>query len=209
MDESQIETFTVLEEDSGERLDKYMVALYDEYSRVFIQKAIRNGLITLLRNGKLIEKPRIGETLYANDKISFDVPQEVDFVLKAEQIDIPIVYEDEYMLVVNKPAGMVVHPGAGVHDGTLVNALLGYSEETFRPMDGEGRPGIVHRLDKETSGLLLVAKNDRIKTRLMRSFAKRHVEKFYVALVRGHVRVGKGTLESYIGRSKSNRQKMA
>jgi 23S rRNA pseudouridine1911/1915/1917 synthase len=103
---------------------------------------------------------------------------------------------------------MVVHPGAGVHGGTLVNALLGYSEETFRPMGEEGRPGIVHRLDKETSGVLVVAKSRKILEKLSRSFANREVDKFYIALVRGHLRMMRGTLETFIGRSKTNRQKM-
>ncbi|NQZ58516.1 MAG: RluA family pseudouridine synthase [Lentisphaeraceae bacterium] len=209
MEDAQIESWTVLEDDAGERLDKYLVSLFDEFSRVLIQKSIRSGAVTLKRNGKQMDTLRIGEKIFGGDAITFDVPQDVAFVLKAEDIDIPIIYEDEHMLVVNKPAGMVVHPGAGVHDGTLVNALLGYSEETFRPMDEEGRPGIVHRLDKETSGLLLVAKTRKTKEKLSKAFAKRNVEKYYIALVRGHIRMGRGTLESYIGRSKENRQKMA
>jgi len=209
MTESQNESWTVLGDDAGERLDKYLAALYDEYSRMFIQKSIRTGGITLQRNGSLIEGLKIGETIYEGDVVSFDIPEEKSFELQAEDIDIPILYEDEHMLVVNKPAGMVVHPGAGVHGGTLVNALLGYSEETFRSLADEGRPGIVHRLDKETSGLLLVAKNRKATEKLSKSFANRKVEKYYVALVRGHLRVGKGTLESYIGRSKENRQRMA
>ena len=108
---------------------------------------------------------------------------------------------------VNKEAGMVVHPGAGIHGGTLVNALLGYDEKVFRKMDDQ-RPGIVHRIDKETSGVLIIAKNPKAKEKLVKKFANRQVDKFYLALVRGHIRMGRGMLETWIGRSKDNRLKM-
>ncbi|MCM8530191.1 MAG: RluA family pseudouridine synthase [Lentisphaeraceae bacterium] len=202
------EVFIIEEDEAGQRIDKFLTELFDDYSRMFLQKLIKQGDVTLKRDGKLMEGFKSGENIFVGDEISVTLPEEQSFELKAEKIDLPILFEDEHMLVINKPAGMVVHPGAGVHDGTLVNALLGYSEETFRPMDEEGRPGIVHRLDKETSGVLIVAKNRKAKERLSRSFAKRTVDKYYVALLRGHIRIGRGTLETMIGRSKVNRQKM-
>ena len=157
MSQPQIEKWEVSEDDTGERIDKYLAVLFDEYSRVFIQKCIREGLVTLKRGGSQFKKSKIGETVLEGDEITFSLPKEQETELKAEKIDLPVIFEDEHILVINKPAGLVVHPGAGVHEGTLANALLGYSEETFRPMDDEGRPGIVHRLDKETSGVLVVA----------------------------------------------------
>ncbi|MCM8543078.1 MAG: RluA family pseudouridine synthase [Lentisphaeraceae bacterium] len=208
MSQPQIEVITVSDEDAGERIDKYLAVVFDEYSRVFIQTCIREGTIKLKRSGSFFESLKIGEKLIEGDEISFEIPEEKSTVLLAEKIDFPVLFEDEHMLVINKPAGLVVHPGAGIHEGTLVNALLGYSEETFRPMDEEGRPGIVHRLDKETSGVLVVAKSRKAKEKLMASFAKRKVDKFYLALVRGHIRMGIGTLETFIGRSRENRQKM-
>lgn len=208
MSRPQIETWTVSDEDAGDRLDKYLAIVFDEYSRVFIQRCIKDGLVKIQRNGEFLEKVKVGENLFAEDEISFEIPEEESTELLAEKIDLPIIFEDEHMLVINKPAGLVVHPGAGIHSGTLANALLGYSEETFRPMDEEGRPGIVHRLDKETSGVLIVAKSRMVKEQLSASFSKRKVDKFYLALVRGHIRMSIGTLETFIGRSKSNRLKM-
>lgn len=208
MSQPQIEVITVSDEDEGERLDKYLAVVFDEYSRVFLQNCIREGLIQVKRSGANIKNLKIGEKLLEGDEVSFEIPEEKSAVLEAENINFPVIFEDEHILVINKPAGLVVHPGAGVHEGTLVNALLGYSEETFRPMDEEGRPGIVHRLDKETSGVLIVAKSRKAKEKLMASFANRKVDKYYLALVRGHIRMGIGTLETFIGRSKENRQKM-
>ncbi len=209
MTQPQIESWQVSEDDAGERVDKYLATLYDEYSRVQVQRCIRGGQVKITRNGKMLDKVKIGETIFVGDELSFELPEEEVFELKAEDIDLDVIYEDEHMMVINKQAGMVVHPGAGIHDGTLVNALLGYKEDTFRPMDMEGRPGIVHRLDKETSGVLVIAKSLKVKQLLSKKFAKRDVDKFYLALVRGSIRMGRGTLESYIGRSKENRQKMA
>lgn len=208
MSQPEIETWSVSDEDAGDRLDKYLAVVFDEYSRVFIQRCIKDGLIKIKRGDSFISKVKVGESIFAGDEISFEIPEEESSELLAEKIDLPIIFEDEHMLVINKPAGLVVHPGAGIHNGTLVNALLGYSEDTFRPMDEEGRPGIVHRLDKETSGVLVVAKSRKVKEQLSASFAKRKVDKFYLALVRGHIRMSIGTLETFIGRSKVNRLKM-
>ena len=208
MPQPQNETWSVSEDDAGERIDKYLATFYDEYSRVQIQRNIREGKVTMKRQGAVIETVKIGETLFADDEITYEHPLAESFELKAEEVDLDIIFEDEHILVINKAAGMVVHPGAGVHDGTLVNALLGYDEAVFRPMDDEGRPGIVHRLDKETSGVLIIAKSQMVKTKLSKKFAKRQVDKLYLALVRGTIRMGRGTLETYIGRSKMNRQKM-
>lgn len=209
VNQPQTEAWTVEEEDAGERLDKYLAVIFDEYSRVFLQKMIKEGHVRVKRAGAYLNKIKVGETLNADDQIEFDVPPEEEASeLKAEKLDLPILFEDEHILVINKPAGLVVHPGAGIHEGTLANALLGYDEESFRDMAGDGRPGIVHRLDKETSGVIIVAKNRVAKEKLNASFANRRVDKLYLALVRGHIRISIGTLETYIGRSKDNRLKM-
>ncbi len=202
------EFWIIEEEDAGERLDKYLAVMFDEYSRVFIQKLIKDGKVRLKRSGNYFNKLKVGELLLAGDEIEFDIPEEVESELKAEKLDLPIIFEDEYILVINKPAGLVVHPGAGVHEGTLVNGLLGYDDAAFQAMSEDGRPGIVHRLDRETSGVLVVAKSRAVMEKLSASFANRQVDKFYLGLVRGHIRISIGTLESYIGRSKENRLKM-
>ena len=208
---SNNETWVIPEDEPTQRLDKYLVEEFPEYSRSFLQNAIKDGLITLKRNGTDFDKNlKPSEKVEAGDEISFEIPEVENFELAAEDFDLPIIYEDEHMLVINKPAGLVVHPGAGNHDNTLVNKLLGYNETAFRAMtDEEARPGIVHRLDKETSGVILVAKNKLVKEKLSAAFAGRNVEKYYLVLVRGKTKHNHGTIQNYIGRDKKDRIKMA
>jgi 23S rRNA pseudouridine1911/1915/1917 synthase len=155
---------------------------------------------------------RAADRLRGGEEISVELSAPPDPTLRAESIPLDIVYEDASMLIVDKPAGLVVHPSAGHESGTIVNALLGRARDRGEPLGsiaGVERPGIVHRLDKETSGLLLVAKTDAAQASLMRQFGDRAVEKEYAALVRGSAPAPRGRIEAPVGRDPRNRQRMA
>jgi len=186
------------------RLDKYLT-LQSGFSRAEVQRLIKNGHVFL--NGK-----EISDTSYqvkANERFEICVPAPVETTSKPEDIALDVLYEDGDLLVVNKPAGMVVHEGAGVHEGTLVNALLHHTGETLSGIGGVKRPGIVHRIDKETSGLIVVAKNDLAHIGLSEQFEKHSIERSYFAFVYGVLTPLNGTIEGNIGRSKFDRKKMA
>ncbi len=187
---------------AGERLDRYLVAHLPELSRAALQRLIESGEV--LVNGaptRPAYKVRVG------DRLLVRIPPPEPTELLPEPIPLDIVYEDEALIVINKPAGLVVHPGAGNPRGTLVNALL-YHCPTLS-VGGAVRPGIVHRLDKDTSGLLVVAKNDVAHQRLQQQFKRREVHKRYVALVIGAVKVASGYVNAPIGRHPVQRLKMA
>jgi 23S rRNA pseudouridine1911/1915/1917 synthase len=155
---------------------------------------------------------RASDRLRGGEEISVELSAPPDPTLRAESIPLKVVYEDASMLIVDKPAGLVVHPSAGHESGTIVNALLGRARDRGEPLGsiaGVERPGIVHRLDKETSGLLLVAKTDAAQASLMRQFGDRAVEKEYVALVRGSAPAARGRIEAPVGRDPRDRQRMA
>lgn len=185
------------------RLDKWL-ATKEELSRTEIVRLLEEG--NILVNGKKV-KPSYA--VKEEDKITINKPQPKETLLKEEDIPIEIVYEDNDMLVVNKPKGLVVHPGNGNPDGTLVNAILHHCKDTLSGIGGEIRPGIVHRLDKETSGLLMIAKNDKTHIALSEQIASRQVKKTYIALVRGIVKENEATINMPIGRSTKDRKKMA
>jgi 23S rRNA pseudouridine1911/1915/1917 synthase len=187
-----------------ERLDKFLVAQLPEFSRARLQGLIADGFV--LVNG--VPAKKSGQMIEADMEIELRVPPPVPTGLIAEDIPLEIVFENDDLLVVNKPAGMVVHPAAGHSSGTLVNAVLGYDPE-FGEISGEERPGVVHRLDKETSGLILMAKNDAAHRWLQDQFRLRKVEKIYLALVDGHPPTPSGRVEAPIGRDQSHRKKMA
>ena len=190
--------------DNKKRLDRFLAErLSEEFSRSFIQKMIAKGCATL--NGRQAAKK---EALKEGDSVEFTVlpPEESD--IRPEKISVNIVYEDEHLIVVDKPAGMVVHPAAGNFSGTLLNALLGHAKE-LSAVGGKLRPGIVHRIDKDTSGLLLVAKNDHAHHWLSDQFKDRTIKRRYVAFVRGVVELDNGTVDMPIGRHKADRQRMA
>ncbi len=186
------------------RLDKVVTMLNKDLSRSMIQKLLEDGKI--LVNSK-IEKPSYKTKL--NDIIQIEeiIPKEIE--LKAQDIPIEIIYEDNDIIVVNKPKGMVVHPANGNPDGTLVNAIMNKCKDSLSGIGGELRPGIVHRLDKDTSGLLIVAKNDRAHIALSEQIKNREVIKKYVALVRGVIKENHATIDMPIGRSNNDRKKMA
>ncbi|MFH1752731.1 MAG: RluA family pseudouridine synthase [Candidatus Omnitrophota bacterium] len=196
--------FTAAELDIKKRLDLFLVErLGGKFSRSNIQRHIEEGNAnvngqTAMSNWKL----KLG------DKIELTVPDPKKTWMAAENIDLNIVYEDEHLLVVDKPAGLVVHPAPGNLTGTLVNALLGHCKD-LSGIGGELRPGIVHRLDKETSGLLVVAKDDYTHRKLSKAFKNRAIKRRYMAFVRGVVELDNGTINLPIGRHKRNRQKMA
>jgi 23S rRNA pseudouridine1911/1915/1917 synthase len=188
---------------SGTRLDAFLSSQFTDISRTRIQRAIEDG--DILVNDRMV-KPSY--KLRADDKIEIDLPEPPPVDLLPEPLPLDIIYEDDALIVVNKPAGMVVHPGAGLDSGTLANALV-YHFNELSGAAGRIRPGIVHRIDKETSGLLVVAKNDLAHIRLSEQFHDRNVFKMYVALVYGRVSQSIGDIEANIGRSPHNRTRMA
>jgi 23S rRNA pseudouridine1911/1915/1917 synthase len=190
--------------DSPERLDKFLVEQLPEFSRSRIQGLITAGLVDV--NEQAAKKA--GQTLESGFNVTVRIPPTAPTGLIAEEIPLDVLFENEDLLVVNKPAGMVVHPAAGHASGTLVNAVLGYDPE-MEGIGGEERPGLVHRLDKETSGLILLAKNERAHRWLQDQFRLRKVEKIYLALVDGKPPTPTGRVEAYIGRDPSHRKKMA
>ena len=184
------------------RLDA-LVAAETELSRTQAQRLIRDGLITL--NGESV-KPNAVTSVGDRVEITYPEPEEVD--VAAEDIPLDVLYEDENLLVVNKPQGMVVHPAPGHADGTLVNALLFHIKD-LSGIGGELRPGIVHRIDRMTSGLLVVAKNDASHRALSDQFRERKAHRSYIALVDGNIRQDEGTISSPIARHPVDRKKMA
>ena len=194
--------FTVEAESAGERLDVYLAGLLPQHSRSQIQRLIREGLVTVAGTSSRPNHP-----VKPAEHIVVEVPEAAPATPLAQELPLPIVYQDADVLVVDKPAGMVVHPAAGHQDGTLVNALLFHAED-LSGVGGEQRPGIVHRLDRGTSGLMVVAKNDLAHRELTRQFQDREVEKEYVALAWGEVHAGR-RLDLPVGRDPVHREKMS
>lgn len=196
-------TISLAFERGGERLDKALAAALPTLSRSQIQRLIKEAYVTV--EGR-VAKP--STRLEPGDRVIVRLPPPQPTALVAEALPLDIVYEDADILVVNKPAGMVVHPAHGHASGTLVNAVLAHCPE-LEGVGGEQRPGIVHRLDKDTSGLIVIAKNDRAHRELQRQFKAREVTKAYLALVEGHVSPQRGIIEAPIGRDPVHRQRMA
>ena len=189
--------------ENNERLDKAISLLNNELSRSFITKLLKEGKITV--NGK-VEKPSY--KVKENDEIVVEDIVDVKSDIKEEDIPLNVVYEDDDILVINKPQGMVVHPANGHYTGTLVNALM-FQADSLSSINGVIRPGIVHRIDKDTSGLLCVAKNDNAHHFLADQLKDHTMAREYIALVRGVLKENSGTIEMPIGRDKKDRQKMA
>jgi len=191
----------------GVRLDSFVTEAFDTtYSRSFYKKLIDDGKVTV--NGKAVTKA--GTKLAAGDVVEADIPAPVDdetFV--AQDIPLDIVYEDSDLLVINKPQGMVVHPAAGHREGTLVNALLAHCKDELSDINGVVRPGIVHRIDKDTSGLMLACKNNFTHLKLADMLSRHEIVREYRALVYGFVKEDKGMVDAPIGRSANDRRKMA
>lgn len=191
----------IVKEEVNERIDKYLANITD-YSRETITKMLNSNYI--LVNGKNVKasyKPVVGDNIEIKDGFIKDTK------VSAKKIDLDIVYEDEFLMVINKPSGLVVHPGSGNKDNTLVNGLMYYTKNLSDIGDNE-RPGIVHRLDKDTSGLMLVAKENKTHELLALEFKKHNIHREYIALVDGVIDVSKGRVDAPIKRSKENFQKM-
>lgn len=192
------------QKEQEQRLDHFLVARLPEFSRSRLQGLIKNGFVSV--NG--IPAKKAGQKLRPGAQVEVRIPPPAPIGLVGEDIPLDIIFENDDLLLVNKPAGMVVHPAAGHDTGTLVHAVLGYAPN-IEGIGGEERPGIVHRLDKETSGLILVAKNDKALHWLQDQFRLRTVEKSYLALVDGAPPTPSGRVEASIGRNPSHRKKMA
>ena len=196
-------TLKIDEKDVGQRLDKYINGLFSDFSRSFIQNLIENGQI-LVNNKKV----KTGEKLKLGDNVSVDFVPPKPLEAKPQMIDFTIVYEDSDLLVIDKPQGLVVHPCQTTKEGTLVNGLLEKVKD-LSGINGVLRPGIVHRLDKNTSGLMLVAKNDFTHNALAEMIAKKEVKRKYYALLDGVVWDNEGKIETYLARDKKDRKKYA
>ena len=196
--------YIVSQEEKGKRLDTYIPSVDTDITRTSAQRLIEDG--NILVNGK---NAKVSYKIQENDKISVEIPEPKQIELKAQDIPIEIIYEDSDIIVVNKPKGMVVHPANGNPDGTLVNAIMAICKDSLSGIGGEIRPGIVHRIDKDTSGLLIVAKNDNAHVKMSEQIKNHEVKKTYIALVRGIFKENEATIDMPIGRSTSDRKKMA
>lgn len=199
----EIQSITPTVEEKGMRIDKLLQKHFIDESRTTLQNWIKEGCVCI--DDKPVKASRKVEP---NEVINVTIPDPVDTTIAPENIPLDIVYEDHDVIVVNKPSGMIVHPSAGIYSGTLVNALL-YHCDDLSSINGVNRPGIVHRIDKETSGLLMVAKNDKAHRSLSAQLEEHSVIRRYVALVHGVIPHNKGRIVAPIGRDSDDRQKMA
>ncbi len=186
------------------RADKALADAFPEHSRVAFQRSFDQGLVSL--KGRQIER---SSSVHGGDEILFSFPEVVAAKLRPVKIKLKVLFEDKSLLAIDKPAGMVVHPGAGTREDTLVHALLAHCAGSLSGIGGVERPGIVHRLDRETSGVIIVAKTDQAHRELARQFAERTVVKEYQALISGVPRLMSGSIKKAIGRNARHRHKMA
>lgn len=196
--------FVVKQEQANLRLDKVIANEYSELSRTNIQK--------LIEEDKVLVNDKIQKASYKvsiGDNIQIEEVQAKEIDLKPQDIPLDIIYEDDDIIVVNKQKGLVVHPANGNPDGTLVNAIMAICKDSLSGIGGEIRPGIVHRLDKDTSGLIIIAKNDKAHINLSEKIKNREIKKTYIALVRGVIKENEATIDMPIGRSTKDRKKMA
>ena len=199
-----MKTFHITENLQNIRLDKAVTVLDESLSRTAIQRLLQEQYI--LVNGKMQKssyKVQVGDVITVEEV----QPKEID--LKPQEIPLEIIYEDSDIIVVNKPKGLVVHPANGNPDGTLVNAIMAICKDSLSGIGGKIRPGIVHRLDKDTSGLLMIAKNDKAHINLSEQIKNHEVKKTYIAIVRGVVKENQATINMPIGRNEKDRKKMA
>ena len=195
-------TYIIDEEQQGDRIDKVVSAYNEELSRTQVQMLIKDG--NILVNGKAV---KTNYKCQLNDEITIDIPAPAELDVEAEPMDLDIYYENEDVIVVNKPKGMVVHPAPGHTTGTLVNGLMHHCKD-LSGINGVMRPGIVHRIDKDTSGLLMVAKNDMAHEKLVQQLVDKTVTRKYRAVVHGVISHSHGTIDAPIGRDKKDRQSM-
>ena len=194
----------VKNEEKNNRIDSFLANQKEGLSRVAVQRLIEEEKI--LVNGK---KTKPSYKIQEKDEITVEEEKPKEIELKAQDIPVEIIYEDTDIIVVNKPKGMVVHPANGNPDGTLVNAIMAICKDSLSGIGGEIRPGIVHRIDKDTSGILMIAKNDKAHINLSEQIKNHEVQKTYIAMVRGMVKENEATINMPIGRSTRDRKKMA
>ncbi|MGH1278488.1 RluA family pseudouridine synthase [Bacillus basilensis] len=199
---SEVVQVTVVEEQKNERIDKFVAEINSEWSRSQVQQWIKDDVVTV--NGKSV---KVNYKVKENDEITVTIPEPEALDIQAEDMNLEIYYEDADVLVVNKPRGMVVHPAPGHTSGTLVNGLMHHCTD-LSGINGVMRPGIVHRIDKDTSGLLMVAKNDMAHESLVNQLVAKTVTRRYKAIVHGVIPHDKGTIDAPIGRDKKERQSM-
>lgn len=198
-----MEKIKINEENVGKRIDSFIPSIKEDISRSMVQKLIKEENIKV--NGK---ETKHSYKLKLNDEIEISIPEAKEIDLKAQDIPLDIIYEDDDIIVINKPKGMVVHPANGNPDGTLVNAVMAICKDSLSGIGGEIRPGIVHRLDKDTSGAIIVAKNDKAHVNLSEQLKEHKVKKTYLALVRGIIKENEATINMPISRSNKDRKKM-
>lgn len=196
--------FEVMEEQEGERLDKYLSIIYPDFSRSFFQKLIKDSSVFV--NDKVEKASYI---VKLEDVVTIHFPDAVQTTIKPENIHLDIIYEDDDLLIVNKPKGMVVHPSAGHYTGTLVNGIMYHCKDSLSGINGEIRPGIVHRIDMDTTGSLIVCKNDFSHINIAEQIKVHSVNRIYEGIVCGNVKEDEGTIEGPIGRHPVERKKMA
>ena len=200
----KMESFEVEAEQEGERLDKFLSIIYPEFSRAFFQKLIKSKQVSVNETPQ-----KASYCVKIDDIVTVEIPDAVETTIEPENIPLDILYEDDDVLIVNKPKGMVVHPSAGHYSGTLVNAIMYHCKDTLSGINGEIRPGIVHRIDMDTSGSLIVCKNDEAHVNIAQQIKEHSVNRIYVGIVCGNVKEDSGTVEGAIGRHPIERKKMA
>lgn len=200
----KMESFEVEAEQEGERLDKFLSIIYPEFSRAFFQKLIKSKQVSVNETPQ-----KASYCVKIDDIVTVAIPDAVETTIEPENIPLDILYEDDDVLIVNKPKGMVVHPSAGHYSGTLVNAIMYHCKDTLSGINGEIRPGIVHRIDMDTTGSLIVCKNDEAHVNIAQQIKEHSVNRIYVGIVCGNVKEDSGTVEGAIGRHPIERKKMA
>lgn len=200
----KVEEIKLVSDENGVRIDAWISKRLEKYSRSYIQKLIDDGLVSV--NGSVV---KANYKVKMEDNITVQIPEPEVLDIVPEDIDVPILYEDEHIIVVNKPKGMVVHPAAGNYSGTLVNALMKHCGDNLSSINGVIRPGIVHRIDKDTSGVLVVAKSDEAHEKLSSMLKEHDINRVYIALVHGIIREESGKIDAPIGRHPVDRKKMA
>ena len=199
-----IRQFVASEELNGVRIDKCLAEAFAELSRSYLQKLLKSECV--LVNGKPVKS---NYRVNAGDSVELEVPEAVEPEIVPEKMDLDIVYEDKDVVIVNKPKGMVVHPAAGHYSGTLVNGLMEHCKDELSGINGVMRPGIVHRIDMDTTGLLIVCKNDKAHNEIARQLKEHSITRRYRAIVHGVVKEDEGTVDAPIGRHPVDRKKMS
>ena len=194
----------VIQENQQMRLDKYLAEQFPEQTRSYLQKLIKDGEV--LVNGKTV---KTGYQLSCGDEVAVNIPEPKELDVEAQEMELDIVYEDEDVILINKPKGMVVHPAPGHTTDTLVNGLLHHCKDNLSGINGVARPGIVHRIDRDTTGILIVCKNDMSHNSIAEQLKVHSITRKYRALVHGNIKTDQGTVEGAIGRHPVDRKKMA